>query len=125
LFRLDIVVIFIVPIVLVVEIGTREVVTEAFVTSCTLVVVAVRVLEVDAASGKHCDFLWYGGDRNVVGNDRSVLKVAVIFCRIDALRDEVLFLVGSREYLCFLDRASANLFSFPAICPITKSNSRI
>ena len=70
------------------------VVTEAFVTACALVVVAVRLLEVDAASGNHCDFLRYRRDRKVVGSDRSVLKVAVVFCRIDALRDEVLFLGG-------------------------------
>jgi len=31
--------------------------------------------------------------------------------------------VGSREYLCLLDRASANRFFFPAICSMTKSNS--
>jgi len=86
--------IFIVPIVLVVEIGTRGVVTEAFIAACALVVVVVRVLEVDAAAGNHCDFFWYGRDRKVVGSDRSVLKVAVVFCRIDALRIEVLFLGG-------------------------------
>jgi len=55
-FLLDIVVIFVVPIVLVVKIGTRGVVSEAFVVPCALVVVAVRVLEVDAAAGNHCDF---------------------------------------------------------------------
>jgi len=80
--------------VLVVEIGTRGVVTEPFVTACTLVVVAVRVLVVDAAAGNHCDFFWYGRDRKVVGSDRSVLKVAVVFSRIDAMRDIVLFLAG-------------------------------
>ena len=69
-------------------------VTEAFVAACALVVVAVHVLEVDAAAGNHCDFLSYRRDTKVVGSDGSVLKVAVIFCRIDALRDEVLFLGG-------------------------------
>jgi len=69
-------------------------VTEAFVTACALVVVAVHVFEVDAAAGNHCDFFLYGRYRKVVGNDRSVLEVAVVFCRIDALRDEVLFLGG-------------------------------
>jgi len=49
-FLLDIVVIFIVPVILVVEKGTRGVVTEAFVAACSLVVVAVHVLEVDAAT---------------------------------------------------------------------------
>ena len=91
---LDIVIIFVVPIVLVVEIGTRGIVTKAFVAACALVVVAVRVLEVDAAAGNHCDFFCYGRDRKVVGSDRSVLEVAVVFCRIDALWDEVLFLSG-------------------------------
>jgi len=52
------------------------------------------VLEVDAASGNHCDFFWYGRDRKIVCSDRSVLKVAVVFCRIDAMRDKVLFLGG-------------------------------
>ena len=93
-YLLDIVVIFIVPIVLVIEIGTRGVVTEAFVTACAFVEVAVRVLEVDAAAGNHSEIFWYGGDRKIVGSDRSVLKVAVVFRRIDALRDEVLFLSG-------------------------------
>jgi len=83
-FLLDVVIIVIVPIVLVVEIGTRGVVIEAFVAACALVVVAVRLLEVDASAGNHCDFFWYGRDRKVVGS----------FCRIDALRDEVLFLGG-------------------------------
>jgi len=93
-FLLDVVVIVIVPIILVIEIGTRGVVTEGFIAACTLVVVAVLVLEVDAATGNHCDFFWYGLDRKVVGSDRSVLLVAVVFCRIDALRDKVLFLGG-------------------------------
>jgi len=88
-FLLDIVIIFIVPIVLVVEIETRGVVTEVLVAACALGVVAVRVLEVDAAAGNHWDFFQYGRDRKVVGSDRSVLKVVVVFCRIDALRDEV------------------------------------
>jgi len=70
------------------------VVTEAFAPACALVVVAVRVLEVDPAAGNDCDFIWYRRDRKVVGSDRSVLKVAVVFCTIDALRDEVLFLGG-------------------------------
>jgi len=69
-------------------------VTKDFITACALVVVAVRVLEVDTASGNHCDFFWYGRDRKVVGSDRSVWKVAVVFCTIDAWRDEVLFLGG-------------------------------
>jgi len=60
--------------------------------ACALVVVAVHVLKVDTAAGKHCDFFWYGSERKVVGSDRSVLKVAVVFSRIDALRDNVLFL---------------------------------
>ena len=87
-------VIFLVPVILIVEIGTREVVSEVFVTACALVIVAVGVVEVDAAAGNHCDFFWYGGKRKVVDSDRSVLKFAVVFCRIDALRDEVLFLSG-------------------------------
>jgi len=70
------------------------VVTKVFVAACALVVVAVRVFEVDAASGNHCDFLSYRRDRKVVGSDSSVLKVAVVLCRIDALRDEILFLSG-------------------------------
>jgi len=100
-FLLDIVIIFVVPVVLFVEIRTRGVVTEAFVTACALVVVAVRVLEVDAALGNHYDFLRYRRDRKVVGSDRSVLKVAVIFCRIDALRDEVWFLIGIEGVFIF------------------------
>jgi len=70
------------------------VVTEAFVVAWALVVVTVHVLEVDAAAGNYCDFFWYGRDRKVIGSDRSVLRVACFFCRIDALRDEVLFLGG-------------------------------
>ena len=69
-------------------------VAEAFVTACAPVIVAVCVLEVDAPSGNHCDFFRYGGDRKVVGSDRSVLKVAVDFYRIDTLGNEVLFLGG-------------------------------
>jgi len=70
------------------------VVIEAFVMACIFVIVAVGVLEVDAGAGNPCDFFWYGRYRNVVDNNRGVLKVAVVFCRIDALRDEVLFLGG-------------------------------
>jgi len=70
------------------------VVTDAFVAACALIVVAVRVLEVDAAAGNHGNFLWYGRDRKFVGSGRSDVKVAVVFCRIDALRDEALFLCG-------------------------------
>jgi len=90
-FFLDIVVIFVVPVILVVEIGTRGVVSEAFVTPCVLLIVAVGVLEVDAATGNHCDFFWYGRDRQVFDSDRSAWKVAVVFCGIDALREELLF----------------------------------
>jgi len=62
-FLFNVVVIFVVSVILIVEIGTRGVVTEAFVTACALVVVAVRVFEVDTAAGKHCDFFWYWRDR--------------------------------------------------------------
>jgi len=54
---LDIVVVFVVSLVFVVEIETGEVLTKAFVTTCALVVLAVRVLEVDAATGNHSDFV--------------------------------------------------------------------
>jgi len=70
------------------------VVTEAFVAACALLVVAVRVLEVDAGAGNNCDFNWYGRDRMVIGSGGSFLKVAVVLCRIDALKDEVFFLGG-------------------------------
>jgi len=93
-FRLDIAVIFLVPIVLIVEIGKRGVVTEAFVMACALLKVAVHMLEVDAPAGNHCDFFWYRRDRKMVGSNRRVVEVAVVFWRIDALRDEVLFLGG-------------------------------
>ena len=69
-------------------------VTEAFITACALFVVAVRGLEVDAVAGNYRDFLWYRGDRKVVGCNGSVLWFVVIFCRIDALRNEVLFFGG-------------------------------
>jgi len=62
-FLLDDVVILVVSGILVVEIGTRGVVTEAFVMACALVVVALRVFEVDTAAGNHSDFGWNGGDR--------------------------------------------------------------
>ena len=62
-FLLDIVVVFVVSVILVDEIGTRGVVNEAFVPGCALVVVAVRVLEVDAAAGNHCEVFWNG--RNI------------------------------------------------------------
>jgi len=45
-FLFNIVVIFIVPLVFVIEIGTRGVVTEAFIAAYPLVVVTVRMLEV-------------------------------------------------------------------------------
>jgi len=61
---------------------------------CELVVVAIHMREVDAGPGNQADFFWYGRDRKVVGSNRSVLQAAVIFCRIDALRIEVLFLGG-------------------------------
>jgi len=72
-------------------------VSEAFVAACPPVVVLVGGLEVDAAMGNRCDFFWYVRDRKVVSSDRSGLKVAVVFCRIDALRNEVLFLGGIEE----------------------------
>jgi len=62
-FLLDIVVIFIVPIILIVEIGTRGVVPEGFLTACSLVVVAVGMLEVDAATRNHSDFFRNGRDK--------------------------------------------------------------
>jgi len=62
-YLLDIVVVFVVSVILVVEIGTRWVVTEAFVMTCALVEVLVRVLEVDAAAGNHSDFFWHRRDR--------------------------------------------------------------
>jgi len=67
-FFLDIVIIFVVSIVLVLETGTRGVVAEAFVAAYALVVVTVRVLEIDAASGNYSDFFLYGRDRKVVGS---------------------------------------------------------
>jgi len=47
--------IFMVCIVPIVEIGTRRVVTEDFITAYALVVVAVHVVEVDAAIGDYCE----------------------------------------------------------------------
>jgi len=98
-------------------------VTEAFVAACALVVVAVHLLEVDVAAGNHCDFFWYGRDRKVVGSVRNVLKVAVVFCRIDALRDEVLFLCGIEGVFMLPRYGVCQQVSFPAICLMTKSNS--
>ena len=49
-FFLDVSIIFIISILLVVDIGTKWVVSAAFVTACTLVVVAVRKVEVDVAT---------------------------------------------------------------------------
>jgi len=93
-FLLDIVVIFLVPVILIVEIGTREVVTKHFAAPCALIVVVVCRFEVDATSGNHCDIFRYGRDRKVVGCTRSLLRFGVVFCRSDALRNEVLFLSG-------------------------------
>jgi len=62
-FPLDIIVVFVVFIIIVVEIGTRGMVTEAFITTCAFVIVAVRVLEVDAAAENHYDF--FGSERNI------------------------------------------------------------
>ena len=59
----DVIIVFVVSVILVIEIGTREVLTEAFITSCAFVVVAVIVLEVDAAVGNHGDIFWYWRDR--------------------------------------------------------------
>ena len=56
IFLLNVIIVFVVLIVLVVEIGTIRVVTEAFFTASALVVVAVHMLEVDAAGGNHSDF---------------------------------------------------------------------
>jgi len=56
-FRLDIIIILVVPFILVIGIGTRGVVTWALVAASALLVVAVHVLEVEAASGNYCDFL--------------------------------------------------------------------
>ena len=63
LFLLDIVIVFVVSVILVVEIGAKGVMTDAFVTACVLVVVVVSVLEVDTAVGNHCEGFRYGGDR--------------------------------------------------------------
>jgi len=67
---------------------------EAFVPACVLIVVAVRVLNIDAATGEYSEFFWNGRDRKVVGSNRSILRFGVVFCMIDALRNEVLFLGG-------------------------------
>jgi len=72
-FLVDIVIILEVPVILIIDIGIRRVVTEAFFTACALVVVAVGVLEVDASAANHCYFFWYGRDKKVVSSDRSVL----------------------------------------------------
>lgn len=72
-FLLDIVIVFTVSIVFVRELVTRGVLTEAFSSACALVVVVVLVLGVDAATGDHWEFFWYGRDRKVVGNDRNIL----------------------------------------------------
>jgi len=66
----------------------------AFGTACALVVVVVRMLEVDAAAGNHSDFFWNWRYRQVIGSNRSVLIFGVFFYRIDSLRNEVLFLDG-------------------------------
>jgi len=60
---LNIVIVLLVSGILVVEIRTRGMVTEAFVTACALVVVAVGMLEVDIAVGNHYDIFCNGRDR--------------------------------------------------------------
>ena len=77
-FYLDITVVFIVlsivSIMLVINIGTREVVTKALIMALTLVVVADCVLEVDVPAGNHCKVFWNEGYKEVVGINRRILK---------------------------------------------------
>jgi len=61
-FLLDIIVVFIVFIILIIEIGTRGVVTETFVMASALVVVSIGKLEVDRATGNNSRFFWKGRD---------------------------------------------------------------
>jgi len=62
-FLFNVVVGFIILVILIVEVRSRGVVTEAFVMACAFIVVAIRVLEVDPATGNHSDFFWNGEDR--------------------------------------------------------------
>jgi len=63
LFLLDVIVVFGVSIILILEIGTKEVVTKAFIMPYAFVLVIVGVLEFDAASGNNFDFLYKRRDR--------------------------------------------------------------
>ena len=96
-FLLDIVVVFIVSFVLVMVIGISGVVTEAFIIACALVAVIIRMLEVNVAAGNYCKFFWNRRDRYVVSDNRAILRFGIIFCRINALRNEVLFLGGIEQ----------------------------
>jgi len=55
-FLLSVFVVFAISVVLIVKVMARGVVAKAFVTACALVVVTVRVLEIDAALENYCEF---------------------------------------------------------------------
>jgi len=74
-FLQDIVVVFVVSVVLVIEIGTLQVVTKAFVMAYAIVEVSVSVLEVGTAARNHCEFSGNRGDRYVAGSNGFGPKV--------------------------------------------------
>jgi len=93
-FLLHIVILSVVSVVIVVEIGIIGVVTEAIIATSALVVLAMFILEIDAGTGNHCDIFWNGRDRLVLGENRSVQKFDILFCRIYSMGNEALFFSG-------------------------------
>ena len=57
-FFFELVVVFLVFVILVVEIGTTGLVPEPFISACALVVVVVRMLDFYVATGNHRDLFW-------------------------------------------------------------------
>jgi len=60
-----------------------------------LVVVTLRMLEVDAGIGNHYKVFWHGIDREVVYSNRSIMWFCIVLSRIHTLWNEVLFLRGT------------------------------
>jgi len=67
-------------------------VTEAFLTTSTLIIVAVHILEVNTVTRNHYEVFLNRKDREFVSSDKGNLSFGIVFCRIDTLCNEVLFL---------------------------------
>jgi len=92
---LDVVIVFIlffiISVVFLITILAEQVLSEVFFTSCALVKVAVRMLEVDVSTRNDNIVFLSWGDRKLGSCNRGVVWISIVFCRINALRNEVLF----------------------------------